>query len=384
MKIKLHSGLEKALLRSIAEGVCDTDIVTSEELSKGPARQTYESMVHLLRKKVELPLKPGSILLTAQSLFGVDEDDFKTYLRSFKDIDVGKEIYEIARTAREKALLVRLINEAGTQLAQGHLNPTELVRLMESNNAPKPIQALSMSVQDKFPEPTTGISLRSLPNLSEAARGLIGVWIIGGEPGLGKSTLAFQIGLDAASTIPVLYYDLDGTGHEWLLDRCRRIAGGSVKAFRKLTQNFYLRETVGTLDDDLRSIRNDGHAGEILVCLDSLQTLPTSIKYKKESLDSWINKFKQLTKKKIVFVCVSEQNRAGYGEARMSSFKGTGDIEYAGSLCVQLLQPDSANDEDDPVQAHVVKNRHGIKKGHFIDLVRDKDKEFWFNEEEAE
>jgi len=381
MKIKLAADLEKALLLSIAKGVSKPDVVEAEELSK-IARQTYESICHLLKRRVQPPLKPDSILLTAQSLFGVDKEEFKTYLRTFKDLDVGSEISEIARAAREKQLLVRLINEAGQQLSKGHLDPRELARLMEANGAsPSSIKALALSVQDKFPTTPTGIPVESLPIISEVANGLIGVWIVGGEPGLGKSTLAFQLALDAARYIPVIYYDLDGTGHVWLLDRVRSICLGDIKTFRKLTRQFYLRETIHSLDDDIATIRKE-HDGEILVVIDSLQTLPTSIKYKKESLDSWINRFKQLTKQNIVIIAVSEQNRANYGEARMAGFKGSGDIEYAGSLCIQLLQDDDA-DEQDPVHLWVVKNRHGKRKGHICDLVRNKRKVFWFDEEEA-
>lgn len=382
MKIKLASDLEKALLRSIAEGVCRPDIVEPQELSK-TAQQTYESICYLLKKKVEPPLKPASILLTAQSLFGVDKDDFKNYLRTFSDLDTGSEVESILRSAREKQLLVKLINEAGNQLSKGHLNVRDIARLVESNEAgTNPIASMALSVHNEFPKPPKGIPIRSLPILSEATNGLIGVWIIGGEPGLGKSTLAFQLALDAAIEHPSLYYDLDGTGHVWLLDRVRCIAGDSLKTFRKLTERFYLRENITTLDDDISSIRKEYGPGKIVVVVDSLQTLPSSIKYKKESLDSWINRFKQLSKQDIVIIGVSEQNRAHYGEATMGGFKGSGDIEYAGSLCMQLLQEEDAN-ENDPVEAHIVKNRHGRKKGHVVDLERDKKKVFWFNDEEA-
>lgn len=383
MKVKLAADLEKALLRSIAEGLCPTDIVAAEELSKS-AKQAYEAIVHLLKRNTPAPLKPDSILLQAQAMFGVDRETFRAYLRSFKEYDTGSEVSSILRAAREKQLLVHLINEAGQQLAKGHLDVGEIRTLVERDvSADNAMQAMAVSVQDKFPIPPSGIPIRSLPIFSEATNGLIGVIVIGGEPGLGKSTLAFQLGLDAGEERPVVYYDLDGTGHEWLLDRVRHIAGDSIKAFRKLTKKFYLRETISTLEDDLSFARKEHGDGKIVVVIDSLQTLPTSIKYKKEGLDSWINRFKQLSKKDVIPILVSEQNRAAYGEAKMSGFKGSGDIEYAGSLCVQLLQ-DEDDDADDPVQVHIVKNRHGKTKGHIIDLMRDKKKVFWFNEEEAD
>ena len=383
MKVKLAADLEKALLRSIAEGLCPPDIVTAEELSK-TARQAYESISHLLKRKTPAPLKPDSILLQAQAMYGVDRETFKSYLRSFKDYDTGSEVSSILRAAREKQLLVHLINEAGTQLAKGHLDVGQIRTLVERDiSADTAMRAMSSSVQYRFPVPPSGIAIRSLPLLSAATNGLIGVWVVGGEPGLGKSTLAFQLGLDAGENIPVVYYDLDGTGHEWLLDRVRRIAGDSIKTFRSLTKMFYLRETIATLEDDLSYARKQHGDGKIVIVIDSLQTLPTSIKYKKEGLDSWINRFKGLSKRDVIPILVSEQNRAAYGEARMSGYKGSGDIEYAGSLCVQLLQ-DEDDGTEDPVQVHIVKNRHGKTKGHVLDLVRDKKKVFWFTEEEAD
>ena len=66
MEIKLAADLEKALLRSIAEGVCRPDIVSSGELSP-MARHAYGSICHLLKKKAEPPLSPASIFLALAS-----------------------------------------------------------------------------------------------------------------------------------------------------------------------------------------------------------------------------------------------------------------------------------------------------------------------------
>ncbi len=380
MKITLASDLEKALLRAVAEGVCQPDIVAAEELSKH-GKICYESIRYLFAKKAAPPLRPTSILLTAQSLYGVDKYDFKTYLASFRELETGAEVSAILRSAREKTLLVQLINAASGQLSKGHLNVAEISQLLEKENyGTETIRAFSDDVQTKFPEPPRGIPLRSLPVITRATNGLIGVWIIGGEPGLGKTVLGFQIGIDAANSTPVFYYDLDGTGRIWLLERARRISGGSVKCFKELTRNFYLRETIATLDDDIHFAHIKYPGKPILSIIDSIQTLPTSVKFQKQSFDEWMKRFKQLSKQGCIFVCISEQNRAGYGQANMASYKGSGDIEYAGSLCVQLLQEEDA-DEDDPVQFHIVKNRHGKTKGYIVDLERDKKKIFWFNEE---
>ena len=146
MKIKLAGDLEKALLRAIAEGVCPPDIVSVEELSK-LAKQVYESVCYLFKHHARAPLTPTAILLTAQSLFGVDKEQFKVYLKSFAGLGVGDEVVSILKAAREKTLLVRLINEAGTQLAKGVLDVGEISKLVEKNitGGSKPA-AMSLSV----------------------------------------------------------------------------------------------------------------------------------------------------------------------------------------------------------------------------------------------
>lgn len=381
MKIKLAPELEKALLRAIATGVCKPDIVTAEELSKD-ARITYESIVYLLKNRTTLPLKPSAVLLTAHTIHGVDKAAFKRYLNSFKEFELGEEVAKILRSARDKTILVQLINQAGTQLAKGQLDVREISRLLEKNynGAITRVEPLSLAIKNKFTDPPKGHPIQSLPVISKAGNGLIGVWVVGGEPGLGKSTLCFQIGLDIAQSIPVLYYDLDGTGQVWILERARRISYGKVEVFKKLTKRFYLRESVASLDDDILFAKQHHSTDEILVVIDSLQALPSAIKFKKESLDSWLLRFKEMTKKNITFLCVSEKPRSQYGEATVGGFKGTGDIEYAGSLCAQVLPFDEDQDPDDPIRFHVVKNRHGKVHGHITDLERDKKKEFWFKE----
>ena len=375
MKIVLSPDLEKALLRAIAEGVCPADVVVPEELSK-KAKVIYGSIKHLLDKKARPPLKPASILLTAASLYGAPKDLVKDYLRSFKEFETGSEIQTILRTAREKATLVSLINEAGGQLAAGDLRVSDLARLLNRKEYVEQSAPFSDEISDVFPKPPSGIKIQSLPVISETTRGIFGVWIVGGEPGTGKSTLSWQLALDVGSRLPVLYYDLDGTGRDWFRERTRYIVNDSIKQFKKLTARLHYRENIRTLDEDLVSIK-----APAMLVIDSVQTLPTSIKFSKQSLDEWIKKFKDLSQRGYALLLISEKPRSQYGEANVSGYKGSGDLEYGGSVCLQLL---GEEDDEDTVQCHVVKNRHGKGKGHIINLERDAKRVFWFAEQEVD
>lgn len=374
MKITLSPDLEKALLRAIAEGVCPVDVVVPEELGK-KAKVIYGSIKHLLDKKAVPPLKPASILLTAANLYGAPKDLVKDYLRSFKEFETGREIRTILRTSREKAILVSLINEAGGQLASGGLRLSDLQRLLDKDSYVEQSTPFSSDVTNTFPKPPSGINIRSLPIISAATRGVFGVWIIGGEPGAGKSTLSWQLALDIGSRLPVIYYDIDGTGRAWFRERTRSIVGGNIRLFRKLTSRLYYRENIRTLDEDLTAVKPPA-----MIVVDSTQTLPTSVKYQKQSLDEWIKKFKDLSQRGYVVLLISEKPRSQYGEAHISGFKGSGDLEYGGSVCIQLLEEE---DDEDSIQCHIVKNRHGKGKGHIINLERDLKKIFWFKESPA-
>jgi len=195
----------------------------------------------------------------------------------------------------------------------------------------------------------------------------------GGDPGVGKSTLAFQLALEMNEHMDVLYYDLDGTGLEWFIERGRSIYGSTSK-FKNSTANVYVRSGIATLDSDLMRFKSPA-----LLIIDSLQTLPTNLFHRRSSLDKWLIDFKAIHKRGFTVILVSEVGRNSYGEPGLDSFKETGEIEYACSFgCILTGDPE---EEDEPVEFHIVKNRHSKRKGHILDLERDERKVFWFVEE---
>lgn len=199
------------------------------------------------------------------------------------------------------------------------------------------------------------------------------MWIVGGEPGVGKSTLAWQIALELAKNIPVLYYDLDGTGLGDLVERTRMIFGGSKKKAMKALKRFYYREDIAQLDNDLNLIKPPA-----MIVTDSMQTLPTNLMHRRSSLDKWLVDFKGIVKRGYSMFIVSEVGRGSYGKVYMESFKETGELEYAGSLCARMTG--DIEDEEEPIEFHILKNRHGPKHGHITNLERDPKKDWLFLE----
>jgi len=371
-KIRLAEELEQNLLQAARLGVIPIEDLDPEEFSK-KAKAVYLAINHLFKKRVPPPLKVESIQLAASSLLGIPKGSVTRYLADISSTDPGAEVRTILRSAREKSLLVSLLNEAGSQLATGDLRLSDLGRLIDKGvGSGDPIKSFSSQVVDKFPVPPKGFSLGSLKKISEITNGLFGIWVIGGEPGLGKSTLSFQIALDVAKNHPVAYYDLDGTGEAYVLDRARQIFRNNVKDFKRSTNQFYFRPSIVSLESDLAFLKPPA-----LLVLDSVQTLPTSIKYSKQSLDDWLKRFKGIAQKGFAILLVSEKARSEYGEANLSGYKGSGDIEYAGTMCVQLLEDP---DDNELVQFHIMKNRHGRDKGHITNLERDDKRVFWFEE----
>ncbi len=98
-------------------------------------------------------------------------------------------------------------------------------------------------------------------------------------------------------------------------------------------------------------------------------------------IDQWLGDFKRLNiEQGYTFLLISEIPRWMYGKVGMAVFKETGELEYTGSLCTQL----NGDPEDRlaPVEFHILKSRHTPDRGLIMNMVRNPEKVFWFQEEE--
>lgn len=352
--LKLSEDLETAILAGMIKGQVPRDAVESEELSK------FGRVVLAALRNLDKPTS-ADILLHAVEVSGVPKDSVSGYLRAVELAGAGVESSEILRKVRDKQVLVDLINEAGDQLHKGTLDLTLLTGLFQKEaGGSTDLFSISELVKDGLPARPEGLTLRSLQILSEASGGVMGMWVIGGEPGVGKSTLAWQIVLDAATRMPVIMYDFEN-GFPVMMDHTREIFSGNLDHIRAATERVYYRDSIRSLDADLARV-----PAPALVVVDSIQKLPGSVEFRRSSLDRWIHRLEYLKKRGYTVLIVSEIGRAAYGhDAYIGAYKETGEIEYSADFALQLLAG-----AGDVVEAHIVKNRHRPKKGLGVMLQR--------------
>lgn len=361
----LSPRIERLLLWKMAQGEAPVDTVRPEELSK-VGQQVLASVAQLARSG-GLPASMATLELTAVESHGGEPADVRPYLE--RVARVGAQLSEadpsdVLQSVRDQRLGQELTNAIWEQLRTGHLDTGDLIaRLVRERRSTGLVSAEALMAGGIPPE-VEGPGLRSLPRISAAAGGVHGRIVLGGLPNIGKTPLAWQIAVEYADRgkRPVLWYDLDDTGEQAILRRNYELHGDQDKAARAV-RSVYLRDSIATLDQDLNAVEG------ALVVIDSVQTLPIGLsKDRRMSLDNWLARFKTVSKRGHAVLLISEVARSSYGEARMSAFKETGAIEYAGTFGVQLIA------DDELTEFHVVKNRHRAKKkgvtfGHIVNLI---------------
>lgn len=346
--LRLSEDLELAILGSILGGQCGADVIRPEEISKAGRSILYAA------KALEKPTYAG-VLLHVTEVQGLDKVEARDYLLRVQK--AGSEIAaaEVLQTIRDKQQLVDLVNAASDMLStsKGRIDLGLLATHLERDTTGGygGISPLSERLKDGFPDPPQGLRLRSLPNLYEKTGGIHGSWVIGGEPKLGKTAMAWQVALDVSKNndIPVIYYDLENSIGV-MIDHTRQIYKGDIKRVREATARIYYRDSIRSLEADLQRIPPPA-----LIVVDHVQRLPGNVEFRKAGLDRWIHRLDSLKKRGYTVLMISEIGRAQYNsDAYIGAFKETGEIEYAAETAVQLLW---ASDRK-LVEVHVVANRH--------------------------
>lgn len=367
-KTPLSEDLEYAALYAISRGITDANIVSEEELSK-PGKVIYRSLLSLLATGRTPPFDTTAIGVTAVDVLGASRGAIKSYLLALQTATIGVEVKDILAKVRAKQILVELVNEAGSMLQKGILDVGLLNGVItRDSGGVSDIRPLSEMLTEGFPEPPIGITLDSLPTISEAIGGLYGMVAISGLPGIGKTALAWQVALDVGQKIPVIYDDFEN-GLSVLMNRTRSIVGGDLERARHITRNIYYRDSVRTLDADLAVIQPPA-----CIVVDSVQKLPGSVTHRRESLDKWVHKLEYLKKRGYHVIIVSEVPRSQYNQdAYIGAYKESGEIEYSADTGIQLLSA-----TDNMIEVHIVKNRHRPTKG-FVTMLR-REQEWRFRE----
>jgi AAA domain len=277
----------------------------------------------------------------------------------------------MALEAEGARMLLEMENEIQRQLAGGTWQPERFYPLMQNGHT-APLVAAASLFNGGFPEAPSGLPLTPFPKLNQASGGLMGLWVVGGEPGVGKSTFALQLALVVGEQRPVLLYDLE-LGEQPILYRVSMMCGLDLARVRRLTARLYIREDIRQLDGDLATL-----AQPCVVLVDSLQKLPVKAGVGREGLEQWLQRLEGLAKRGHAVICVSELNRLSYGKPPSPGvWKASGEIEYSAWFALHLM----ADPLDKTLTMHVSKNRHREQRGLIGRLYRDPDRVFLFREE---
>jgi hypothetical protein len=348
--VRVSEELELALVHGLVTKRVRPDAVKPEELSK------HGRMVHTAVQELET-ITAESVLLYGVDVLGANRSAFGDYLKRAASAGQVLDPGEILQRVHDKQLLTEIYNEAGNQIG-GRLDLTAIASLLEQRRRSGGDTVVSVSDRleaEGMPAPPRGLRIRTLPGLAELTGGVIGMWTFNGEPGLGKSTLAWQVLVDVtnAENIPGLYYDQEN-GFGVMMDRMRQLYEGDVSKISRALRNVYYRDSIRTLDRDLHVV-----SPPAVVVVDSVQKLPASIVHRRTGLDQWIHRLEFLKKRGYYVILVSEVARSQYGsDPYIGAAKETGEIEYSSDVVLQLSPYDTSS-----IELHITKNRHRPFKG---------------------
>lgn len=188
--LPLNEDLEKAVLHACMAGKLDLKTVRKDELSK-LGKSIYQALKGIGAMK---SVKAKTLYLAATELHHADPDECKAYL---KEIDKAEmpEIQSILQTLTRKRVINTLVHEATQQISSGDYSVLALKSVLDTHTH---FKSKLTPVWDEMGDATTpvqGWPIPCLPRLAQAVGGLYGVWVVGGEPASGKSTLALQVRL---------------------------------------------------------------------------------------------------------------------------------------------------------------------------------------------
>jgi len=374
MKIRLPLELEQAIIRAVMEGVLHAWQIKPKEFSS-TGETIFASLKHYVDKGGPLPVSIDVVKGYVEQGGRVNPEDME-YFTGLRKAPVGRGLDKVLDLARKKQTLSYLIDAAGEQMSEGEFDSGTLNRIMSQYESSQSFEPLGANLDSVIPAPPVGVELKSFPALTKATGGLVGFWIVGGEPGLGKSTFSWQLGIEYARDTDrkVVYYDIDATGESWLKYRTWMMFDKDMKWTKERLSRVYYRSSIRFLEDDMRRIPPPA-----LIVVDSLQTLPTRAGQRRESLDRWLVRLKDKVNQGYDVLAVSEKNREAYDkQPSMQAYKETGEIEYACSVGLMMRgDPELVNSE---IDLYIVKNRHGTKRGRVCQISRDKDRVWAYKE----
>lgn len=363
--LPLNPDLEKAVLYAVIHGKMDSKGLKADEFSK------LGRIIHKVVQTLTPPVPVKTVFLAATEVHNADKDELRTFL---KEIERGEipEIQAIISTLSRKRIINTLVNEAADQVASGDYSLLALKELVNRHthvrNTLVPIyESLTGNVT-----PPQGVPVPCLPTLTRVFSGVYGVWLIGGGPAAGKSTLALQVSMSIGRRMPVLYYDFE-QGTDVIKWHIFKALGKDKDKIREATHQMYIRHSMSSLESDLDLLQKP-----CLIVVDSIQKVASAVTYRRESLDHWVHKLESLKKYGHHIIMISEKNRATYDDPSIKGYKESGELEFSADSAFDMILPN--RDDGSRVDVYVTKNRHYKTCGHIVTLERDPQNVWWFNE----
>ena len=359
----MSTTLEYSVLYALTHGSLLPDQVKPHltTFSK-PGKAVYQAVKWFLERGQLPPFELASVEAACVQQFGTSTLETEAYMRAVKSHTSGKEILEVLRGASEKVKLLEMQQAIIKQTAEGVFDPAAFDTILkDSKGVGDSLVSLAEESEQWEAQGDDGKQGKidvggRLPTLQQETGGLGGFWVIGGTPGVGKSTLAWQLALLAGETRPVLYYDLENTKRV-LYSRTVRSVDGNVDEARKRLRRIRVRTNPRGLFADVQQLTEPG-----VIAVDSLQKLPSNIHLKRESIEEWLSRLDRLKQDGHIIIVVSQLNR---GEG---NYKGTNDIEHTADVGLKM---DADEDNVSISNLYIEKNRHGEYLGILCQLRRE-------------
>jgi replicative DNA helicase len=217
-------------------------------------------------------------------------------------------------------------------------------------------------------------------SLDRVLHGLSGVVVVQGAPGCNKSTLALQIAqFQAEKGNPSLVVDRENGRERFrlrLLCMSNRVSTVdaltcSVDVLRSYVQKIqgyplYVCtdpiESAAEISEALAALW-EKHQKPMLLVVDSLQAMPLIAADERLSIQEWMKQLDQLKldwEGRLTIIVTSEKARGeggrNYSEAKLSSGKGAGGIEYKAEMVLDMRRANEGNE----IIVEIVKNRDGV------------------------
>jgi len=217
----------------------------------------------------------------------------------------------------------------------------------------------------------------------------LGLYTLGGAPGVGKTTLALQFACNAAAEVPVVYVTYENTPQNLVLKAvCRlgnlstvdvergradlgklqegvRLFGGFGARMAFLEGNS--RTTISYIQGRVRQAMSRHRAKRCLVVVDYLQRMAHGGQYNnlRENVSSLTLGLRELANRldsPVLAISSLSRGTNNYEHPTLEALKESGDVEYSSDVVLLLGAREGAavgNKGSRPVQLIVAKNRFG-------------------------